>query len=469
MALCASYLEPSNDRFTIEAVFYDVGSGESFAVTPTAGDKREDEAVAGHIFQQFDGYTAHLRAASNCEAFAASQLWERALGNCDDAIDLNAGAVGARLRRARILMELDRSSEAIVELLSVLELDPAHEEALQLAGFVAGRLGRRTDAVAYYSRYLQFSPGNATVRMRVAFDLAEAGDPEGALILIREGLDLDPDNLDMWVQLGGYSFSIGEAIIRDYRAASGDSGGIAPDAIASFRDAIDAYEQVRAGRGADTEARHLISIAVAYLRLGELSNAVLAASDALETHADEARLWSVYADALRGTDRLELTLEALARIREIDPDYPNVELRQGRWLLKAERPADAWDVLAEVARTRPEQADAAASLLSSDAYSRGVQQDDFDYAATELENLSPATVHQLNFWRGYLVLRGAITEQEPRTLDLARSTLPKFQQALRLLNDVGDYPSTVNVEIRQQLEAAQTYIEIQEAIIRRGR
>ncbi len=54
-------------------------------------------------------------------------------------------------------------------------------------------------------------------------------------------------------------------------------------------------------------------------------------------------------------------------------------------------------------------------------------------------------------------------------LDLARSTLPKFQQALRLLNDIGDYPSTVNVEIRQQLEAAQTYIEIQEAIIRRGR
>jgi len=55
------------------------------------------------------------------------------------------------------------------------------------------------------------------------------------------------------------------------------------------------------------------------------------------------------------------------------------------------------------------------------------------------------------------------------TLDLACSTLPKFQQALRLLNDIGDYPRTVNVEIRQQLEAAQTYIEIQEAIIRRGR
>jgi hypothetical protein len=37
------------------------------------------------------------------------------------------------------------------------------------------------------------------------------------------------------------------------------------------------------------------------------------------------------------------------------------------------------------------------------------------------------------------------------------------------LHDVGDYASTVNVEIRQQLEAVQTYIEIQEAIIPRGR
>ena len=79
VALCAAYSEPSRDRFTVEAVFYDVGSGESFAVAPTAGAKREDEAVAGHIFQQFDTYTAHLRAAANCEDFAASQLWDRAL------------------------------------------------------------------------------------------------------------------------------------------------------------------------------------------------------------------------------------------------------------------------------------------------------------------------------------------------------------------------------------------------------
>ena len=67
------------------------------------------------------------------------------------------------------------------------------------------------------------------------------------------------------------------------------------------------------------------------------------------------------------------------------------------------------------------------------------------------------------------MLRAAILEQEPRTLEVARATLPKFQKALELLSDVGEYPSTVNVDIRQQREAVQTYIEIQEAIIRRGR
>ena len=474
VALCASYSEPSRDRFTVEAVFFDVGSGESFAVTPAAGTRREDETVARHIFQQFDRYTAHLRAVANCEAFAASQQWDRALENCDNALNLNADALGARYRRARVLIELDRSAEALVELERVLQIDPAREEGLQLAGYVAGSLGRRADALQYYSRYLGFSPGNASVRMRVAYDLADAGDPEGALSLIREGLDRDPDNLNLWEQLGGYSFTIGETINRDYAANTGDGGGVAPDAVVNFRDAIDAYERVRAGRGTETAVRHLISIAVAYVRLEELSNAVLAASDALQIYPEEARLWSIYADALRGSDRLSLALDALSRVHEIDPEYPNIGLRRGSWLLEAQRPREAVDVLKDVASARPEHADGAARIIVADAFARGVQRENFDYAITwftaakELDGLSQDTVHQLNFWHGYSVFRAAIIEQEPRTLEVARATLPKFRQALELLNDVGEYPSTVNVDIRQQREAVETYIEIQEAVIRRG-
>jgi len=472
VALCASYLEPSRDQFTVEAVFYDVGSGESFSLTPTAGIKSEDETVAGHIFQQFDQYTAHLRAVSNCEAYAASRQWDRALENCDNALSLNPEAVGARYRRARILTELDRDEEALVELERVLELAPEHEGGLQLAGYVAGSMGRQAEAVAYYSRYLEFSPGNASVRMRVAYDLAQAGDPEGALLLIQEGLDRDSENLDLWQQFGGYSFTVGESINREYEG--GDGGEVAPGAVMYFRDAIDAYERVHAGRGTETAARHLISIAVAYVRLGELSSAVLAASDGLEIYPEDPRLWSIYADALRGTDRLELALDALVRVQEIDPEYSNIGLRRGSWLLEARRMREAIDLLKDVASARPEQADGAARLVIQVAYAEGVQQDDFAHAVTwfaaakELESLSPEILHQLNFWLGYSVLRAAIIEQEPRTLEVARATLPKFQRALELLSDVGEYPSTVNVDVQQQREAVQTYIEIQEAIIRRG-
>lgn len=268
---------------------------------------------------------------------------------------------------------MDRDDEALVELERVLELNPAHEGGLQLAGYVAGSMGRRADAVAYYSRYLRFSPGNASVRMRVAYDLAQAGDPEGALLLIQEGLDWDPENLDLWEQFGGYSFSVGESINGEYEG--GDGGEVAPGAVMHFRDAIGAYERVRAGRGAETAARHLISIAVAYVRLGELSNAVLAASDGLEIYPEEARLWSIYADALRGTDRLELALDALSRVQEIDPEYSNIGLRRGSWLLEARRMREAVDVLRDVASVRPEQADGAARLVIQVAYAQGVQRE----------------------------------------------------------------------------------------------
>ena len=90
-------------------------------------------------------------------------------------------------------------------------------------------------------------------------------------------------------------------------------------------------------------------------------------------------------------------------------------------------------------------------------------------AAKRLPNLSEAMVSQLNFWHGYSVYQIAVQEQEPQTLASAQSSLPKFNEAISLLQQSGDYPSSVNVNLAQLLENAQTYIDIQDAIIRRGR
>jgi hypothetical protein len=135
---------------------------------------------------------------------------------------------------------------------------------------------------------------------------------------------------------------------------------------------------------------------------------------------------------------------------------------------------DAVDVLRVVAEREPERADVAARLVLQDAHANGVQEDRFDYAIEAisavgvLPNLSDATRHALNFWHGYSLLRIASGEQEPRTVESARAALPKFLEVRALFADVGDYPATVNVQIATFREQVETFIEIQEAIIRRG-
>jgi hypothetical protein len=90
-------------------------------------------------------------------------------------------------------------------------------------------------------------------------------------------------------------------------------------------------------------------------------------------------------------------------------------------------------------------------------------------AGKQIPGVSEAMVNQLNFWHGFALYNQGMAEQEPQNLQSAQATLPKFRQALELFNQSGQYPASVNVNMAQLVEATNTYIEIQDAIIRRGR
>ena len=76
---------------------------------------------------------------------------------------------------------------------------------------------------------------------------------------------------------------------------------------------------------------------------------------------------------------------------------------------------------------------------------------------------------QLNFWHGWSLYNRGLALQEPSTVDSARQSLPIFQGALPLFELGRAYAATVeSINLPQILSATQTYIEIQEAIIRRG-
>lgn len=475
VALCASYTTDENDVSTVTAAFWDIAASESFEVDPVTVGKDEEEAAAQHIFQQFDRYVQTVRSAGICEDYAASQQWEAALRNCDQALGLNPDMISTRYRRARILYEMERFDEALEELERVLAENPVHQDALQLAGYIATTQGNDQAGRDYYSRYLELNPGNAAVRMNIAYEMAKAGDPVGAMQFIQVGLDHDPENIDLWEQFGGFAFSA--AIEAEQLAAVGaeNSGGVPPEAVEYYRQAIDAYNKVWEAKGAETNTTHLRNVISAYIKLDEIGEAIAAAERALETHPQEDVLWSMYADALQRGDRLDEAIAALDRVREINPAYPNVALRQGNWLIQAGRITDAVEVLKAAAAGNPEQAEQAARMIFADAYSNGYQKDRFDYAITglraakELPGLSEGTMNQLNFWHAFSLYQKAMRAQEPQTLETANATLPLFQEALRLFQASGDYASTVNVPLQQLLDNTNTYIEIQEAIIRRGR
>lgn len=200
------------------------------------------------------------------------------------------------------------------------------------------------------------------------------------------------------------------------------------------------------------------------------------AERALQTHDQVAPLWSIYADVLKRSDRLDDAIAALDAVRERDPDYPNVAARQGNWLLEAGRENDALQYLRNAVANGEQTADAMARLLFGTGYRNGVSQKDWTYAIRLIEmgktfETSEAVAGELDFWHGYSLFNQGLEQEKPQTLQTAQATLPKFQQAQSLfqLPRVSAYTDTQpSINLQQFLDAAAQYIEIQEAIIQRG-
>lgn len=475
VAVCATYTQ-QGETMTVNAQVWNIQAGESFDIPQFTAARNGDgrRAAAQQVFEEFDRYNTQVRSAAICADYAASQQWENALRNCDEAISINPAAVSVRYQRARIYYEMENYDDALAELQFVLEGDPFHEDALQLAGFIAATTNQNDLARGYYSQYLELQPGNAAIRMRIAYELAQAGDPVGAMDFIQVGLDVDPENVDLWEQYGGFAFAAAQQVQEEQALSGGDSGAISPAAAEYYREAIQAYQNVYEGRGAETRVAQLRNIISANIQLGENQAAISFAEQVLETHPQEDQIWSIYADALQRADRLDDAITALDRVREINPEHPSAALRQGNWLIQAGRIPDAVAILTSVAEADPQRAEQAGRLIFNDAYQNGYQQENYGYAieamgaAKQLPNLPQALIEQLNFWHGFSLYQQGVQEQAPQTLQTAEATLPKFREALRLLNASGNYPASVNVQLSQLVENANTYIEIQEAIIQRG-
>jgi tetratricopeptide (TPR) repeat protein len=475
VAICANYTEDAQRNVTVNASIWNVTESEEHPLQPFTVARNDREGAAQQVFTQFDRFTTQLRAASICNDYFNSQQWDNALRNCDESLAINPNAVSVRFLRGRILYEMERGEEALVEFDQVLQQDPFNEDALQLAGYIATTSGAAERGRDYYGRYLDLNPGNVAVRMRIAYDMAEAGDPVGAMQFIQVGLDVDATNVDLLDQYGGFAFRAALDAQQEYEMSTPNAQGVAPEAAEYYREAIAAYMQVFEARGAETEADRLRNIIAAQVQLGDVPAAIELSERVLETHPTEATIWTLYSDALQRAGRLDDAVAALGRLLEIQPDHPTAGLRRGSILITAERTEEAVTVLTPVAQRDAQQAEQAARLFFNEGYTNGHQKQNYAYsirnmtAGKQLPNVTEMMRNQLNFWHGYSLLQAAMAEQEPQTLASAQATLPRFREALQLFNQSGAYPASVSVNVAQLLEQTNTYVEIQDAIIRRGR
>lgn len=490
LIFCGEYSEVAGTKdFAVRGMmFAPPGGGSEFPIADGVWNEDDYEALAQSIYSDFDVFTEQLRLSAFCADYYGSNDWAGAEDVCLRALDMKPDDNGTRLVYAMVQRELAveqkeagndeeaqrRYEAAYNEALSVIEADGLNENALNLAGFLAATLERPEEARQHYGEYLTLDPGNAQVRMTVAYELATAGDPEGAMQLIEEGLELDSENVDLLLQHASFAYRAAQ----DAQPENG-SEPISDEVREFYRKALDSYQGVYAVQAEEMDGAVLRNMVATYFELGQLNDAIEMGERALETHADNADLWSLYASVLDEAGRLDDAIAALDQLLALNPQYQNVRARQGNWMLESGRVDEALPYLQQAVENGEQTADAMANLLFGTGYNGGIAPDAKDYpyalklfemAKTFSGELSEGMAGQLDFWHGYVLYNQAVEQEKPQTLQTAQASMPKFQEAQRLfgLARVAAYANGASIGLQQFRDGTQQYIEIQAAIIQRG-
>jgi tetratricopeptide (TPR) repeat protein len=135
-----------------------------------ADARREYETAAEHAPARRDRLDAAIGrlAAGAADLAGAGAAFDRAV-----AADLNDPAIHKAM--AGVLLQQDRSEQALVELLAALLLDPADAGAHMGVGQIYLNAGRHADAVGPLRRALELSPADTAARYALATSLMRLG------------------------------------------------------------------------------------------------------------------------------------------------------------------------------------------------------------------------------------------------------------------------------------------------------
>src|SRR5690606_16219310 len=219
---------------------------------------------------------------------------------------------------ASAYMNAGQDEMALAGFEKAIEVNPVHQDAILRAGVVAARLGPQEKSQQYLHQYLELNPGNLQVRLKIAADIAQAGDPRGALILVEEGTSADSVDVTTLQYAGHFAL----AAAREEMEGPGPQGDeVSPEVRTLLDKAIGYYTRAFEMAGTEADATMLTNMLVAYRLLGRNEEAVAFGQRATQTKSDDASLWSAYADALAAAGRRDEAVQTLNRVKQLDPQY----------------------------------------------------------------------------------------------------------------------------------------------------
>jgi tetratricopeptide (TPR) repeat protein len=465
LAMCGTYSQEAGG-LTVDPQVVGAGGDATFDIEPFTGTSPRQAAT--HIVQTFSNFVAGLRSLTFCADNLSTADYAAALEHCENALAIDPNSTAGLYQKAQALRGLDRPEEAYQTLQRLLELNELHENAHYLAGIVATNLGRDRVAVEHFEWYLRLNPGNVDVRLRLAQDVAQAGNPYAAYQMLQEGIDADTlGNLTLLEYAGHFAL-----------AAAGQPGHEA-ESDALYRTALGYYEEVAQARGDEVDPRMLRNMVAVLLRLEEYDRAVRTAEEAIARMEEEdEQLLYTYAQALQQQGRTREAITAVNRAIAAGFDPVRAYTHLAQWLAQEGNLNQVREVLT-AARGAGVALDPIARQIFGighrDYYQRGQRAAAVPYFEIAREfATTPHTRGMATFWLGYRLYTEAdeLTQGgQNRDLSAARRALPLLREALTYFerSETAAYAAQEQgVNLSTIVDRTRQLITIQEAIIRRA-
>ncbi|MCG8467016.1 MAG: FlgO family outer membrane protein [Gemmatimonadetes bacterium] len=445
-------------------------------------DDDSHEEAAQEIMTQLEGAVEYARAVAFCADYLASEQAADAVTNCTNAIELNPEADRAYYLRGRAHMMSESWGTAAEDLQRVVDNDPSNTEALQSIAFVYAQLGDGDRSLDYYRQYLNFQPDDVDVRLRIAYELANAGGHAEAMSILQDGVERAPDNVQLLEYLGGIALQAGQ------------SDGQVTDADA-LRTAVVALERLIEIQGDEVSPTTLANTTNAYMLNEEYEEALAFSERALSMIQNssggtngggeedgapgasrEQLLGQVHSARAQIYDRMELPQEAATEFQQAigyDTAIPNGYQRLAQYKLKA---GDTDGAVADfrAAVTNGADANQIADALFGQGYNdhftagRYQQAIDMFNVAAEFAD-APDVSSRIHFFAAYgYFQRGTALDDgnaEAEACGPAQAALSAFQNVGGHLAQAGDYETGSQGQIR---DAVDVQLYRQEQIIKKS-